>query len=854
MPIIIKPGYAKQVRGQILSAVEGVISEAPLYQAAVGDRGGKMLYSMTNCGLYGWWSTQGYTKINPITNKRWPMIPQAIANLIKPIGEKLYPGFQLETVSIDVLDMDMNRPNKPILNFHQDTSERNKQAPIISISFGAGTLIVAGQVDGQGRVPAAQLRRINRTITTKYDLTDGDLVVLYGDERLCFYGAGKVSESTELGNKRINLTGRMVNPLNQEDKPIIFSFVGNQSIESLTPPITEKMDEAMTFRKTLNPPRKEPSEILVGSKPGFDRATITYLRDKRYPSVFTYNMGNENVPRTFPVRNAGTEPAPLIEMLEQSDYLVLATNGTERRTQFAKQYFEGLGKEIWEVVVEDERTDEGEPESTPEVPDEEPPSKPEPNRRPNSVGYCRVTNIRDTGSSGFSSTEWHNADYSRVYIGRGGSQGIARSPLHNPYPIGQNATREQVIDKFKKYSWPLIRDEIAPFYPGLFNIASLLAQGKSVELVCHCAPLACHGDVLHKAALWMIENNRVPYQPDGPVDGDGRLHLGMAGLSDLIGNLTPRMELEIETLLENKHRKWYLKLNGVPTRNPVIHIRDNPGFDRFVQQYLISQKYQDVVVHGDLPQNLPNDLNWTTSIEPLLTNLNYLFAQWDAQDTDVGGLIQQFNKPNETLVAYVRKPRINLPDPIPALDDPQRFAKYGAAVPPGSYVAVIGSRKFRLSAWAKDAITQFVNALPSDCTVVSGGAKGADSYAEDAAKARSMKTLIHPANWVQTPKRFANGQIDPSWSPKFIPPDRRIEDSNERSNAGPERNKVIVDESHCLYAFIVRGGSSGSEDATQYAALKFKHNLEMVFEEGAEEVAKINSQRGRMQLFFYDED
>jgi hypothetical protein len=30
--------------------------------------------------------------------------------------------------------------------------------------------------------------------------------------------------------------------------------------------------------------------------------------------------------------------------------------------------------------------------------------------------------------------------------------------------------------------------------------------------------------------------------------------------------------------------------------------------------------------------------------------------------------------------------------------------------------------------------------------------------------------------------------------------------------------------------------------------------LEMVFEEGAEEVAKINSQRGRMQLFFYDED
>ncbi|MCT7992501.1 alpha-ketoglutarate-dependent dioxygenase AlkB [Laspinema olomoucense] len=853
MPIIIKPGFASSVRTQILSAVDTVIEEAPLYQAAVGDRGGKMRYSMTNCGTFGWWSTQGYTKINPMTNQRWPDIPPAILNLIQPIGEKVYPGFQLQTVAIDVFDMDMNRPDKPILNFHQDTSERNKQAPIISISFGSGTFIVAGQVDGQGRIPAAQLRRINRTMTTTYELKDADLVVLYGDERLCFYGAGKVSESSELGNKRISITGRMVDPLNQEDKPIIFSFVGNQSIETLTPPIIEKMEEAMTFRKTLNPQPKNSSEILVGSLPGFDRPTITHLRSKKYPSVFIYNMGNENVPQTYPVRNVGNEPAPLMEMLEEADYLLLATNGTEKRTQYAKNYFETLNKPIWEVLVEDERTDEGEPENIPDVPEEEPPSTLSPNRRANSIGHCRVTNIRDTGSFGFSSTNWHTPDYSRVYIGRGGSQGIARSPMNNPYPIGKEGTREDVLDKFRKYSWPLIRDELAPFYPAIYNVASLLAQGKPVELVCHCDPLPCHGHIIHKAALWMIENNRVPYEPDAPVESDTRLHLGMAGLSNLIGNLTPRMELEIETLLENKHRKWYLKLNDIPTRNPVVHIRDNPGFDRFVQQYLISQKYQDVVVHGQLPSNLPTDLNWTTSSEPLTSNLNYLFVQWDAEDTELQQLMQQFNQLNKTLIAYVRKPKINLPDPIPKLDDPQRFAKYGAAVPNGSYVAVIGSRKFRSAAWAKGAITQFINALPGDCKIVSGGAKGADSYAEDAAIARGLPIIVHPANWVQTPKRDATGQIDPNWRPKLIPSDRRIEDSNERSNAGTERNKVIVDDCNCLYAFIVRGGSSGSEDATQYAALKDKHNLEMVFEEGAEEVERVNSRRSTMNLFFFEE-
>ncbi|MEB3829269.1 SLOG family protein [Phormidium sp. CCY1219] len=351
----------------------------------------------------------------------------------------------------------------------------------------------------------------------------------------------------------------------------------------------------------------------------------------------------------------------------------------------------------------------------------------------------------------------------------------------------------------------------------------------------------------------MIENNRVPNQPDAPVTSDGRLHLGMAGLSNLVG-LTPRMKLEIETLLVNRHREWYLRLNGVPTRNPVVHIRGSgTGFDRLVARYLIRDGYKDVVIHGDsLPSELPSNLPWIISDKPLTDNLDYLFVHWDEETEEIEDLIQEFNQPDKTLIAYVRKPKVNLPDPIPDLEDPKRFEKYGREVRPGSYVAVIGSREFRRASWAKQAIAQFINALPNDCIVVSGGAKGADTYAADEARARGLQVIVHPAHWVQRPDRLPNGQIDPNWKPILMPPDRSPEDTNERANAGTERNKVIVDECNCLYAFSIKNMSSATKDAFQYAALKEKSNLEMLFEEGAEKRSSNYVERAPFNLFYFD--
>jgi hypothetical protein len=65
-----------------------------------------------------------------------------------------------------------------------------------------------------------------------------------------------------------------------------------------------------------------------------------------------------------------------------------------------------------------------------------------------------------------------------IYIGRG-------SPWGNRYKIGEHGDRAEVIRKFREYAETVILE-----YPDWLEPL----VGK--DLVCYCAPLACHGDVL----------------------------------------------------------------------------------------------------------------------------------------------------------------------------------------------------------------------------------------------------------------------------------------------------------------------------------------------------------------------
>ena len=76
----------------------------------------------------------------------------------------------------------------------------------------------------------------------------------------------------------------------------------------------------------------------------------------------------------------------------------------------------------------------------------------------------------------------------QVYIGR-------PSPLGNIFEIGRNGSRGEVIEKYR--AW--IKHESAhegKVHEELNRIIDLATQYKDVELICFCAPLPCHGDII----------------------------------------------------------------------------------------------------------------------------------------------------------------------------------------------------------------------------------------------------------------------------------------------------------------------------------------------------------------------
>lgn len=71
-----------------------------------------------------------------------------------------------------------------------------------------------------------------------------------------------------------------------------------------------------------------------------------------------------------------------------------------------------------------------------------------------------------------------NAPAGAVYIGRGSKWG-------NPFVIGKDGTRDEVIQKFAEYALDILVEN-----------PNWLAEIRNKDVYCYCAPLRCHGDVL----------------------------------------------------------------------------------------------------------------------------------------------------------------------------------------------------------------------------------------------------------------------------------------------------------------------------------------------------------------------
>lgn len=75
------------------------------------------------------------------------------------------------------------------------------------------------------------------------------------------------------------------------------------------------------------------------------------------------------------------------------------------------------------------------------------------------------------------------------YIGR-------PSPLGNPFVIGRDGDRDEVIAKYRAWLEKAISPGVNTPARDEFIRLWRLARAGDVTLVCWCAPLACHGDVL----------------------------------------------------------------------------------------------------------------------------------------------------------------------------------------------------------------------------------------------------------------------------------------------------------------------------------------------------------------------
>lgn len=112
------------------------------------------------------------------------------------------------------------------------------------------------------------------------------------------------------------------------------------------------------------------------------------------------------------------------------------------------------------------------------------------NQKMSSVVNCKVQYIRPKYNN---LKEWME-DTSNVYIGRArivfiDGERFPKDPsvFANPFRVGKDGTREEVVQKYKAYITERLRDE---------EVQKQFSLLKGKTLGCWCHPDPCHGDIL----------------------------------------------------------------------------------------------------------------------------------------------------------------------------------------------------------------------------------------------------------------------------------------------------------------------------------------------------------------------
>jgi hypothetical protein len=163
-----------------------------------------------------------------------------------------------------------------------------------------------------------------------------------------------------------------------------------------------------------------------------------------------------------------------------SDRPPRSSEQTQESCQSGKSIQEEKGSTQWNLFKEEDSENDQPSEEQEKEPESSPADQTEPSDIPlgeNGISEHRISthviNIK------------HNPSAYYVYIGRANKRyGLEESKWANPYKIGKDGTRQEVIEKYRAY---------------IKSRPDLLASLSDLEgqpLGCWCAPEPCHGDVL----------------------------------------------------------------------------------------------------------------------------------------------------------------------------------------------------------------------------------------------------------------------------------------------------------------------------------------------------------------------
>ncbi|HEX5352993.1 MAG TPA: DNA oxidative demethylase AlkB [Rhodanobacteraceae bacterium] len=188
-------GFALDRAEVLLAEIERISAQSP-FRHLVTPGGQKMSVAMTNCGAVGWFSDRRgyrYTEIDPETGNPWPSMPAPFAQLAcEAACEAGFDDYAPDVCLINRYEIGTR------LTLHQDHDERDRRAPIVSVSLGLPATFLFGGLarkDPQRRVP----------------LVHGDGVVWGGPARMRHHGVLPIREGEHplTGARRFNLTFRV---------------------------------------------------------------------------------------------------------------------------------------------------------------------------------------------------------------------------------------------------------------------------------------------------------------------------------------------------------------------------------------------------------------------------------------------------------------------------------------------------------------------------------------------------------------------------------------------------------------------------------------------------------------------